>query len=190
MDHVRPLRNTTLTAGVLLTPLLGVVGWQHSPGRFAVWAGLSYLPILVVGSIISFFMVVFLYSRKSVPAGLVPVPGILIGVSVLLVFLAIDHREELVVYTSKSGLRATIYEDYSGEFGVQFYFAVARKNGELIGESYLGFAMNAREQEYEILEHKGQIHAFEASDPSIVLAWYSPASDRVLPDGYDSTKGL
>lgn len=180
MKAQRRLRRIVGVSAVALAPFLGAFGWQQSPGKDAFMAGFLYLLILLVGSVVAAFVATGLYYKKSFPAWVPIIPGAVIGSLVLWLFISIDFRSEQATLTTQSGLRGVVYEDESGEFGIDFIFSVERANGEVIGEVFLGWSMDADERDYRIQEVGGQLQVVEVSNPSQVVAWHSPASDLVF----------
>lgn len=180
METRRCLRRLAFVVAVTMTPILGGLGWKFSPGKEAFLGALAYWPVLLLGTLISTGIAVALYFKRAVPTVALLIPTTLIGAIILCVFLTLDYRSERAELTSQSGLRGIVYEDDSGEFGVDFVFAVARPNGEVVGEAFLGWFLSPDEVDFQIRDVDSQLQVVEKSEPSRVLAWYSPASDRVL----------
>jgi len=180
MEIRRYLRRLDFVVAVTMTPILGGIGWKFSPGKEAFLGALAYWPLLLLGTLISTGIAVALYFKRTVPTGALLIPGTLIGAFILWFFLTLDYRSVRVELTSKSGLRGVVYEDDSGEFGVDFVFTVTRPNGELVGEALLGWYLTPNEVDFQIREVDAQLQVVKKSEPTMVLAWYSPASDRVL----------
>lgn len=180
MNYHRPLRIALLLLGVALVPVLAGIGWKLSPGREAYLGALAYWPLLFLGLVFSTPFTIVLYYRRSVHSAAQIVPGVVIGGILLCTFLTLDYRRERAELTTEAGIRGVIYEDTSGEFGVEFRFSSYSPEGELIGEEHLGFAMEPHERQYFLRGMKGGIQVYEGSNPGQVVAWYSPASNRVL----------
>jgi hypothetical protein len=173
-------RRLVFVVALTITPILGSIGWKFSPGTQAYLGALAYWPILLIGTIFATAITVVLYFRRTFPNGVILIPGTIIGACILWSFLTLDYRTERKELISQSGLRGIVYEDNSGEFGVEFVFTVIRPNGELVGEAYLGWYMTPEEVDFQIREVDTQFQVVEKSEPTRVLAWYSSASDRVL----------
>lgn len=180
MELHRYVRRLVFLVAISMAPVLGGIGWKHSPGKEAFLGALAYWPLLLLGTLISAATILALYSSRSVSTVVLLLPGSLFGGVLLWTFLTLDYRSERAELTSQSGLRGVVYEDDSGEFGVDFYFTVTRPNGDIVGEAFLGWFLSPDEVDFRIREVKSQLQVVERADPSTVRAWYSPASDQVL----------
>lgn len=180
MNYRSPVRITLLLIGLAIVPVLGGLGWKFSPGKDAYLGAFAYWPLIFLGVVSSTPITVALYCKRSFHPAAQIVPGVVIGGILLYTFLALDYRRERVELTTEAGIRGVIYEDTSGEFGVEFIFAAISPEGETIGEEHLGFAMEPHERQYFLREVKGSILVHEGSNPGQVVAWYAPASNRVL----------
>lgn len=79
MEIRRCLRRLAFVVAVTIAPLLGAVGWRFSPGTEAYLGALAYWPVILLGTILAAVISVALYLRRTLPAGIILIPGTLIG---------------------------------------------------------------------------------------------------------------
>jgi hypothetical protein len=180
MEICRCFRRLAFVVALTITPILGSIGWKFSPGTHAYLGAFAYWPILLIGTIFTTAITFVLYFRRTFSNRVILIPSTIIGTCILCSFLTLDYRTERKELISQSGLRGIVYEDHSGEFGVELVFTVMRPNGDLVGEAYLGWYMTPEEVDFQIRDIDAQLQVVEKTEPNRVLAWYSPATDRVL----------